>query len=453
MHLLAAQPGQIVDGSEAVDLGQSPGEIVFISAADTELACLADLRAGMDDDFPTLRLANLMSLSHNMSVDLYVDAVIRHAKLVVVRCLGGAGYWPYGIERIAETCRNRNIALALLPGDDQPDATLDGFSTLEREARHRLWQYRIHGGAENDRNFLRFAATLIGHTTDWNPPRQLLRAGLYWPDLETPDIGALRDIWQNAAPVAVVTFYKALVQAGTLAPIDALIDALSARGVNPLPIYISSLKDPVSVELLTSICEEIAPSIVLNATGFAVSQPGAPRTQTAFDTMGCPVLQIVLGGSTHAAWEANAQGLSPKDLAMNVVLPEVDGRILARAISFKSEARYDPKTEISVAYHEAVPDRVDFTADLAARWVRLSQTPAQDRRIAIVLANYPNKDGRLGNGVGLDTPASAINVLNALAHHDYTVDGIPGDGNALMQKLSAGPTNALDRRHLRKGGV
>jgi cobaltochelatase CobN len=453
MHLLAAQPGQIVDGSEAVDLGQSPGEIVFISAADTELACLADLRAGMDDEFPTLRLANLMSLSHNMSVDHYVDAVIQHAKLVIVRCLGGAGYWPYGIERIAETCRNRNIVLALLPGDDQPDATLDSFSTLKHEARHRLWQYRIHGGVENDRNFLRFAATLIGHTTDWNPPRQLLRAGLYWPDLETPDISALRDVWRNAAPVAVVTFYKALVQAGTLAPIDALIDALSVRGVNPLPIYISSLKDPVSVELLTSICEEIAPSIVLNATGFAVSQPGAPRTETAFDTMGCPVLQIVLGGSTHASWESNVQGLSPKDLAMNVVLPEVDGRILARAISFKSEARYDPKTEISVAYHETVPDRVDFTANLAARWVRLSQTPAQDRRIAIVLANYPNKDGRLGNGVGLDTPASAINVLNSLAHHDYTVDGIPSDGNALMQKLSAGPTNALDRRHQRKGGV
>ena len=122
-----------------------------------------------------------------------------------------------------------SLALALLPGDDQPDATLDGFSTLKHEARHRLWQYRIHGGVENDRNFLRFAATLIGHTTDWNPPRQLLRAGLYWPDLETPDISALRDVWRNAAPVAVVTFYKALVQAGTLAPIDALIDALSVR--------------------------------------------------------------------------------------------------------------------------------------------------------------------------------------------------------------------------------
>lgn len=453
MHLLAAQPGQIVDGSEAVDLGQSPGEIVFISAADTELACLADIRAELGEDFPTLRLANLMTLSHNMSVDLYVDTVIRHAKLVIVRCLGGAGYWPYGIERISETCRNRGISLALLPGDDQPDATLDGYSTLEREARHRLWQYRIHGGLENDRNFLKCAASLLEYPYEWNPPRPLLKAGLYWPEATAPTLDDLKLHWREQAPVAVITFYRALVQAGTLAPIDELIEALQQREINPLPIYISSLKDPISVELVSSLSSEAKPTIALNATGFAVSQPGAKRVETVFDAMGCPVLQIVLGGSTRAAWQDNVQGLSPKDLAMNVVLPEVDGRILSRAISFKSEARFDPETEISVAHHEAVPDRIAFTADLAAQWIRLSKAARSERRVAIVLANYPNKDGRLGNGVGLDTPASAINLLQALSAQSYRTGDIPADGNALMQRLSSGPTNAKSNRHLRQGGV
>jgi len=453
MHLLAAQPGEIVDGSEAVDLGQSPGEIVFISAADTELACLSDAVASMDESYPSLRLANLMTLSHNMSVDLYVDAVIRHAKLVVVRCLGGMGYWPYGIERIAETCRRRDIKLALLPGDDQPDATLDGLSTLDREARHQLWQYRIHGGAENDRNFLAYAATLLGQDREWNPPRPLLRAGLYWPNTDTASIEAIREDWVNGAPVAAITFYRALLQSGTLAPVDSLIRALSDHGLNPLPVYISGLKDPVSAELLEALFTEDKPDIVLNATGFAVSQPGAPRKETAFDQADCPVLQVVLGGSTRAAWADNVQGLSPKDLAMNVVLPEVDGRILSRAISFKSEARFDPKTEISVAAHEPMPDRVAFTADLAAAWVNLSQTQAADRKIGLVLANYPNRDGRLGNGVGLDTPASAVKVLNALADTGYNVGSAPTDGNALMQRLAAGPTNALNGRHFRQGGA
>ncbi|MFQ5468017.1 MAG: cobaltochelatase subunit CobN, partial [Kiloniellaceae bacterium] len=129
MHLLQAQPGGIADGSEPVDLGQSPGDIVILSAADTDLACLAAARAGLGEGFPALRLANLMNLSHNLSVDLYAERVIAHAKVVVARVLGGAGYWSYGVEQLVATCRARSIALALVPGDDQPDPALAGQST------------------------------------------------------------------------------------------------------------------------------------------------------------------------------------------------------------------------------------------------------------------------------------------------------------------------------------
>ena len=146
MHLLAAQPGGIEDGSEPVDLGQSPGDIVVLSAADTELANLAAARAGLGDDFPGLRLANFMNLTHNLSVDLYVESVIAGARLVVVRLLGGVGYWPYGVEQIAAACRENRTLLALLPGDDQPDAELLALSTLPKQACHLLWQYYVHGG-------------------------------------------------------------------------------------------------------------------------------------------------------------------------------------------------------------------------------------------------------------------------------------------------------------------
>ncbi|MEE8272222.1 MAG: hypothetical protein V3R98_10900, partial [Alphaproteobacteria bacterium] len=109
MHLLAAQPGGVSDGSEPIDLGQSPGDIVVLSAADSELANLARARAWMDADFPSVRLANLMNLGHNLSVDLYVDGVIAAARLVVVRLLGGVGYWPYGVEQVVEACRRQDI--------------------------------------------------------------------------------------------------------------------------------------------------------------------------------------------------------------------------------------------------------------------------------------------------------------------------------------------------------
>src|SRR5688572_31874169 len=143
MHLLAAKPGQIADGSEAIDLGQTPGDIVVLSAADSELACLSRAYAHLPEPKPSLRLANLLQLSHHLSVDAYVEDIIANAKLVVVRLLGGVRYWPYGIEQVSAECRKRGIALACLPGDDQPDPQLSDHNTLSSAAAHRLWQFLV----------------------------------------------------------------------------------------------------------------------------------------------------------------------------------------------------------------------------------------------------------------------------------------------------------------------
>src|SRR6185312_13912422 len=132
MHLLATEPGSIADGSQAVDLGQTPGDIVVLASADTDIALLAaaEARRRYDDPAaPTLRLAPVMRLSHNFSVDLYME-VVAQARLVVARLLGGSAYWPYGVERLAETCVAHGIPLALLPGDDKPDPELTRLSTV-----------------------------------------------------------------------------------------------------------------------------------------------------------------------------------------------------------------------------------------------------------------------------------------------------------------------------------
>ena len=202
MHLLAATPGSVTDGSEAVDLGQTPGEIVFISAADTELAGLAQARAGLDADAPTLRLANLMQLGHNLSVDLYVEDIVSEAKLVIVHLLGGAGYWRYGLERVVACCRSRRILLAVIPGDDQPDPELAALCSMAQQNWQRIWQYLVHGGAGNYAALLRNCVSLIGHDADWTEPAPLVRAGLYWPGQTTPDLDAVRATWTTGAPVA-----------------------------------------------------------------------------------------------------------------------------------------------------------------------------------------------------------------------------------------------------------
>src|SRR5260370_22570400 len=175
MHLLATEPGMIADGSAAVDLAQTPGDIVMLASADTEIALLAAAQARRRHDdpaAPTLRLAPVMRLGHNLSVDLYMEQVAQ-ARLVIARLLGGSAYWPYGVERLVETCAECGIPLAFLPGDDKPDVELVRLSTLRGEASRRLWRYLAQSCPGNADNFLRYAASLIGRDAEWAEPAPL----------------------------------------------------------------------------------------------------------------------------------------------------------------------------------------------------------------------------------------------------------------------------------------
>ena len=455
MHLLAAIPGAIDDGKEPVDLGQTPSDVVFISAADTELAALSEARAEMDNP-PSLRLANLSHLMHPMSVDLHIANCAVKSRLVVARILGGSGYWKYGFEQYAAHLHDAGVAFVALPGDDKPDAELRRLSTVSESDYAALWSYLVEGGAENARAFLEHTRAMLDGGERPAPAAPLLRAGVYWPGVGVASLEVARDHWADGAPVVPLIFYRALVQGAGLNPINRLTRALLRRGLNPLPVFVASLKDPVSSATLDGIFKQTPPQVILNATSFATGSFGggaASNPLAGSAANGAPVFQVVLSASSQETWESGPSGLSARDIAMNVALPEVDGRILSRAVSFKDEAFFDEATQCPIATYRARGDRVDFVADLAANWARLRSTPAPERRVALVLANYPNKDGRLANGVGLDTPAATVQTLGLLAKAGYCVRNAPADSDALMRAILAGPTNWLTDRAERVGGV
>src|SRR6185437_13023035 len=238
-----------------------------------------------------------------------------------------------------------------------------------------------------------------------------------------------------------LVFYRALVQSGNTAPVDALVRALAARRLRPLPIFVQSLKDGEAAALIAEAFAAHPPAVILNATGFSVAASGG-ADPLAVD---CPVLQVVFSGGDEEAWRNGTRGLAPRDLAMNVALPEIDGRILSRAVSFKAPLGRDPETEADLVGYRPVADRIAFAADLARNWARLRARPPAERRIALVLANYPKSDGRIGNGVGLDTPASAIAVLQTLAGAGYHISDAPQRPEELIARLLSGPTNAKPR--------
>ena len=458
MHLLAATPGSIDDGKEPVDLGQTPADLVVISAADTELAALSGARSEMVDA-PSLRLGSMMHLIHPMSVDLHIDNCAAKSRLVIARVLGGVGYWKYGAEQYAARLREAGVPLVLLPGDDKPDAELRALSTVSDEDYDALWAYLVEGGPENATLFLNYAKVMLDGGERPEAAKPLLRAGVYWPGAGVADLAAAQVAWTDGAPIVPIVFYRALVQGAGLHPINRLVKALLRQGLNPLPVFVASLKDPVSVATLESLFGQAAPDVILNCTSFAVGSPHqgeADKNTNPLAAHFCndaPIFQVVLAASSEAAWEEGLSGLSARDIAMNVALPEVDGRILSRAISFKGEAFFDEATECPIATYQARGDRVQFVAELAASWARLRREKAGSRKVALIMANYPNKDGRLANGVGLDTPAAVVHSLGLLKSAGYAVENIPADSDALMQTVMAGPTNWLVDRAQRSGGV
>ncbi|MFQ1699503.1 cobaltochelatase subunit CobN [Loktanella agnita] len=452
MHLLAATPGAISDGTEPVDLGQSPADVVIISAADTELAALSDARAEMDNP-PSLRLANLMHLQHPMSVDLHLDDCATKSRLVIARILGGAGYWKYGLVQYAARLHEAGVPFVALPGDDKPDPELRALSTIDAQDYDTLWSYLIEGGPQNATNLLHYAKVMLDSGDKPAAPAPLLRAGVYWPGAGIADLDAARSAWVDDAPIVPIIFYRALVQGGGLNPINRLARSLSRAGLNPLPIFVASLKDPVSTATLATLFDAAPPDVILNCTAFAVGSPhdGDNSPTNPLLANNAPIFQVIFSGASEESWAEGLHGLTARDIAMNVALPEVDGRILSRAVSFKGEAFFDDATECPIATYQARGDRIDFVSQLTRNWAQLRRTPAADKKTALILANYPNKDGRLANGVGLDTPAATIHTLNLLRTHGYQVTP-PADSAALMQQIMAGPTNWLTDRAEKEGG-
>ena len=418
MHLLATTSGVIDGAADAIDLNQSHADIAVLSAADSEIAALAGALDGKKH--PSLRLANYLNLQHNLSVDLYCEKTIARARLIVLRLLGGESYWRYGLDQIEALAQANNIKLVILPGDAQADPELTARSTVPAPDCERLRQYLIAGGQPNAAKFLDYCAHLLNGSTVPSAAEPLPPAGIY-------------DATRGKHHAGLI-FYRSLLEGAQTAPIHALIDALSKRQIGCTAIFLTSLKDAASTAFIHKSFAENPPSLLLNTTSFSATSGGTGDPLAQYD---CPVLQVVLSGLSADTWRNSTQGLGARDLAMNVVLPELDGRIHSRAISFKSDSHFHEPTQCRIVTYREIPDRVDYVADLAANWVSLRHTLPTERKVAIILANYPDKDGRIANGVGYDTPASTIAILNAMQGAGYHVLNFPDTGNDLIQSLTS----------------
>ncbi|MDX8467477.1 cobaltochelatase subunit CobN [Mesorhizobium sp. VK23B] len=434
MHILTTTSASLDDLAEPIDLRQTPADVVALSFTDSDLAGLAAAWKADAERLPSMRLAALRDLRHPMSVDLWIDSVARHARVVLVRILGGYDWWRYGCDQLAAVARERGIKLALLPGEshDEDQRLIEG-STLPRAELDALLGYFREGGPANMAALVRRLARLAGSDAVVTAPVGVPKAGYYQAGLgvvERPDLS------NGDTPTIPLLFYRSMLLAADVAPIDALAEALRLQGLAPVPIFVSSLKDPTSLAFVESAIASLHPSAIVTATAFASgAEPGA---ETLFDRAGVPVFQVIVATTRREVWEKNQRGLAPADLAMHVVLPELDGRILAGAISFKGEIESDPALAFRAFANRPEADRVAQVAKRIAASIRLQRTERAGRKLAILIPDYPSAPGRIGYAVGLDVPSSVLAMLHDLKEQGYAVDGIPQSPRALLDAVEVG---------------
>lgn len=413
MHLLVRETHGLDDAAEAADLPFSPAPLLLLSFSDSDLGAVAAAWQGMAAaNRPGLRLAPLRRLTHPMSVDLLTDGIAARARCIVVRLLGGLEYWRYGAEELAALCRRDGIALALLPGDGRDDAALRALSTVPDAAWARLEALFAAGGPENAVRALGTMAALAGlRPVDERPVVPVPGWGEYALDIPPRNDGT---------GLAALVFYRSHLLAGDTAPVHALADALRERGLSVRALYADSLKSPDTARGIAATLRAWAPQVVVSLTAFSARQEdGSP-----LDAPGAPVLQALLSGASEDAWARSAHGVSQSDLAMQVALPELDGRLLTTAIAFKDADAPVPGLEFARTILRPSPDGIALAADRAAGWARLAALPRAQRRIAILLPDYPGAargeaSGQEGHAVGLDAWASLAAILRLLRDAGY----------------------------------
>ena len=210
----------------------------------------------------------------------------------------------------------------------------------------------------------------------------------------------------------------------------------------PLPLYVASLRAP-EPELIDELrAADAIVTTVLAAGGTKPAEASAGGDDESWDAgalaaLDVPILQALCLTGSRSAWEENDEGVSPLDAASQVAVPEFDGRLITVPFSFKEI------DEDGLPAYVADPERAARVAGIAVRHARLRHIPAADKRLALVLSAYPTKHSRIGNAVGLDTPASAVALLRRLRAEGYDFGPehrtspawSSGDGDELIHAL------------------
>ena len=432
MHVIFRESHGLEESETPMDLGQTPADLVVLSFSDSDLGAFAAGWNHGKDNLPTLRLANLVALKHPLSVDTYIDQTLYGAKGILIRLIGGVSYWSYGLQQVHTLANERGIALAVLPADGRTDTKLDAMSTLPVSTLRRLSQLCETGGEQAAGAALAQLAIAAGLYAKPDLGKKALPRIGGWTNENGIACPATASLKALPKPLVVLIFYLSYLRAADLDPLQELSKELALQGFDVIGLFAPSLKEPQCASWMARQIRHLKPAAIVNATAFSGIGANGISPLNAGDA---PVFQMALATSTRKSWKEAERGLSPADLAMYVVLPEVDGRLFGGVASFKQPSKRDLDLEFSRFSHQAEPDRIRALTDRISSHIRLQTRPRVELRPALVLSTYPGKDWQMAHAVGLDALASTQAILE-----DFVSDGcdiiLPDDLVAGLQNNS-----------------
>lgn len=415
--------------------------LVLLSHADTDVLALERVRPELPVGFPAVAGYSLLGLAGPDAL-LALFGTRRSSRLLaIVRIHGTVSSVP-GLAELIALAHQEGWGVVVISGVGGSAELLPRTSNVNPALASNLTSYFMAGGTTNVAHALRYAATeYFGVDAGFAPPRPMPAHGLYHPDLLVTNAAEWAGHLAVGLPTAILLFYRAHVLSGNLQFVDAALRALKSRGFSAIGVFTSSLRDcdAAGVPLALRILPDF-PDIIVNTVSFPVYTLSSLDSvlphgyATPFEIIGAPLIQAICCGTTRAHWSESARGLSPSEAAMNIALPECDGRVISVPISFKENHRYVPD-----------PERMQRVAGFAHRLAELRRKSNSEKRIAIVLSNAGGKAQRIGGAVGLDTPASLLQWLIDMRAANYETGALPRTADALMSRLLA--QGCYDERH------
>ena len=441
--------------------------VVLLTHADSDLAALSRCVPLLPEGFARVRGFSLQSVADSRDMAALLEGELSLARIVVVRVLGrlsGIAGW----QALLQVAGERRQSLLVVSGTGEPNPELDVVSTVSPVILRETLAYLQAGGPQNLAQCLRFLSDhLLLSGYGFEAPVELPEHGIYHPALgEAATLESWEALGRDAlggrdahgrrsapdyrdatvrpnAPTVGIAFYRAHRISGNLRFVDALVDALERRGLRALPVYTSSLRalnESGKSAALAFFHGEDGPRIdaLINTTSFAIGavNPHGPTLPgwsiAAMAEIDVPVFQAIVSGMELGQWQSSSRGLNPLDTAMNVVIPEFDGRIVTVPVSFKERHQV---SGMEVVEYAPLADRVERIAGIVEAQVRLRRLPRVHRRVAFVFTNSNTKASQIGNAVGLDAPASLMALLRAMQDAGYGIADLPEDGNALIHAL------------------